>query len=61
MLTFFISLSQYNPAQQLFQRDIFYIMTPFNEKYFEKVMNAAGRFYTYMDAGMLDDLDPANR
>jgi hypothetical protein len=53
--------SQYSPSQQVFQRDVFYIMTPFNEKYFEKVINAAGRFYTYMDAGMLDDLDPANR
>lgn len=52
---------QYQPQDQMFERDIFYIMVPFTETTFDKVMSMAGRFYTYMDAGMLDDEDPANR
>jgi hypothetical protein len=53
--------SQYVPADQVAERDIFYVMVAFAETQFDKVMSMAGRFYTYMDAGMLDDEDPANR
>jgi hypothetical protein len=53
--------SEYNAAQGLNTRDIFYVMVPYAEKKFPTVMDMAGRFYSYMDSGMLDDEDPANR
>jgi len=53
--------TQYNSAQGLNTRDIFYIMVPYREQTFPTVMDMAGRFYSFMDSGMLDDEDPANR
>ena len=53
--------SQYNAAQGQAMRDIFYCMVPYRETSFDTIMDMAGRFYTYMDSGMLDDEDPANR
>ena len=53
--------NQFVPEDQQFLADIFYIMVPYVETSFPKVMSMAGRFYTYMDAGMLDEEDPANR
>lgn len=42
-------------------RDVFYCMVPYSEDSFPTIMDMAGRFYTYMDSGMLDDQDPAQR
>jgi hypothetical protein len=52
--------SQYDAVQGIAMKDIFYCMVPYVEKDFATIMDMAGRFYTYMDAGMLDDEDPAN-
>ena len=53
--------AQYDAVQGVAMRDIFYIMVPYREVSFPTIMDMAGRFYTYMDSGMLDDEDPANR
>ncbi len=52
--------SQYMPGQGKTDRDIFYVMVPYVETTFDTVMDMAGRFYSYMDSGMLDEEDPAN-
>lgn len=57
----YTSAEQYQPADAVFGADIFYVMVPYRETTFDSVMSMAGRFYTYLDRGMLDDDDPANR
>jgi len=52
---------QYDAVDQVFLRDIFYIAVAYTDRNFSKVMSLAGRFYTYMDAGMLDGDDPQAR
>jgi len=46
---------QYDPVEQIFQADIFYMMVAFTETRFPTVMSLTGRFDTFMDAGMIDD------
>jgi hypothetical protein len=55
------TVDQFVPEDDIRLADIFYVMVPYTETNFPKVMSMAGRFYTYMDAGMLDEEDPANR
>ena len=57
----YTSPAQYNAQQGVAMRDIFYCMVPYRENTFNTIMDMAGRFYTYMDSGMLDDEDPVNR
>lgn len=57
----YTSRDQYDPVDQVFLRDIFFIAVAYSERQFDKVMSMAGRFYTYMDSGMLDFDDPSAR
>jgi hypothetical protein len=52
--------AQYDAVQGVAMKDIFYCMVPYSETSFPTIMDMAGRFYTYMDSGMLDDEDPTN-
>lgn len=54
----YTSRRQFIPADSKYEADIFYVMVPYTETEFDKVMSMAGRFYTYMDAGMIDETDP---
>lgn len=57
----YLTPDQFQPEDDIRLGDIFYVMVPYTETNFPVVMSMAGRFYTYMDAGMLDADDPANR
>lgn len=46
---------QYDPVEQIFQADIFYMLVAFTETRFPTVFSLTGRFDTFMDLGMIDD------
>lgn len=52
---------QFRREDNMMLADIFYVMIPYTETEFSQVISMAGRFYTYMDAGMIDAEDPQNR
>jgi hypothetical protein len=55
------SQDQFVREDNVMLADIFYVMIPYAETEFSQVISMAGRFYTYMDAGMIDAEDPMNR
>lgn len=55
------SPDQFIPGEDVMLADIFYVMIPYTETEFSQVISMAGRFYTYMDAGMIDSEDPSTR
>jgi hypothetical protein len=57
----YTSPEQYDPESNTRMADVFVLIVPYEEKQFPSPMSISGRFYTYMDEGMLNAEDPANR